>query len=47
MLFALGCTTASQLTGKLPGPFGQSARDDILRDKVESDDFPAAGQVGL
>lgn len=47
MFFSLGCTTASRLSGKLPGPFGQSARDEVLRDSVESDDFPAAGQVGL
>ena len=47
MFFSLGCMTASRLTGKLPGSFGQSARDDVLRESVESDDFPAAGQVGL
>ena len=47
MLLPLGCTTASRMAGKLPGPLGQSARDDLLRDQVESDDFPSASQVGL
>ncbi len=42
-----GCTTAAKLAGELPGPIGQSARDQQFREKVESDDFPAASRVGL
>lgn len=46
-LLTAGCSTTSKLVGKLPGPVGQSARDDLLRGEVESDDFPSAKQVGL
>ena len=42
-----GCSTTTNLVGKLPGPFGQSARDDQLRQKLEADHFPDAKQVGL
>ena len=41
-LLAVGCSTTSNLMGRLPG-----ARDDLLRDQVESDNFPNASQAGL
>ena len=47
VLLTTGCTTASKLAGKLPGPIGRSARDELLRSEVESDAFPSADQVGL
>jgi len=47
ILSAAGCSTTSALVGKLPGPVGQTARDELLRSEVESDEFPSAKQVGL
>ncbi|MBN1395552.1 MAG: hypothetical protein JW959_11050 [Pirellulales bacterium] len=47
MWLSLGCSTASKLTGILPGPFGQGAKEEQLRQAVEADDFPPAKQVGL
>ncbi|MBU4273378.1 MAG: hypothetical protein KKA28_16085 [Planctomycetes bacterium] len=47
VLSTAGCATTSKLMRKLPGPVGQSARDELLRSEVESDDFPSAKQAGV